>query len=121
VVELDWLAVRLFCALSRVVCAASICACESAACSAVAPRVTVARLACCWVKAACACCTAISRSVVSRRARVWPALTVCPTATSISASFPELLKLSGTLAGLVIGPVAATATWTLPWVTGVVW
>jgi hypothetical protein len=27
---------------------------------------------------------------------------------------PELLKLSGTLAGATIGPVALTVTWTVP-------
>ena len=41
--------------------------------------------------------------------------------TSTSANLPELLKLSGTLAGVVIGPVALTVTWTVPWLAAAVW
>jgi hypothetical protein len=48
-------------------------------------------------------------------------LTCCPTATYISDSLPELLKLSGTLAGFVTGPVALTVVCSVPWLTAAVW
>ena len=58
---------------------------------------------------------------MSSLASTWPAVTVWPTATSTSVSLPDDLKLSGTLTGTLMGPVALTVVWTLPTVAGVVW
>jgi len=48
-------------------------------------------------------------------------LTCWPTLTFTSVSLPLLLKDTGTLAGLVIGPVALTVTLRVPWLTAAVW
>ena len=55
------------------------------------------------------------------RARIWPGWTRSPIETLTSTSSPGFLKLTGTLVGLAIGPVAATVLRRVPWVTWEDW
>src|SRR2546425_4904533 len=85
-----------------------------------APAATCSYRAWADCTAACACASAISRSVVSSFASAWPAATRCPTVTETCASFPGTLNARRTSPAVVIAPGALIVILSAARVTGAV-